>query len=279
MRPSTLIAAQLAYVVALALVSSMLLLRRNYGRRALRMVSRSPFPRPRALRVRPIRRHGEQRADAEGTVSYSLYGNYARYAPTLRRSLRRIARLLPEFQPRVYVASDAPDDVCQDLASDGAHVVVMGPHVPMGHEGATWRFLAAAEARPFVCADADDVFSATTAREVRRWLSSGERFLSLQYVRMFIPLDAGKWGARDAAVPDMQERLDSYAETWFGFDEAFLAVEVWPLARAAGCRQVAPNVLEPAAVAAWAFAIASAVAVFAYTVSWENAACRRFRSR
>ena len=205
---------------------------RDYLHRSLIYLKKCPF-RDGPL-AKEILSEGRRR-DTEGIISYSLYGNYLKYLPTLLKSLDNIKRLLPKWQARVYVSVEVDRQTRRLLTKQGAHVVVMGPEPPYGHEAATWRFLPAEEDIIFVSADADDLFDLTRRDEILTWLESGQPFASFIPFVTYIPLDAGKWASRGKQVPDIRTRLSKYCEHWFGFDEAFLKTEIWPIAEKKGC--------------------------------------------
>ena len=223
---------------------------RNHGRRATKALTRSPFGRDKKLTIKPVQvlngtiDDGEIERDraVRGIASYSLYGQCAGYVDSLLLSIGNVHKLMPGWTTRVYVANNVPKKIVDRLVKAGSCVVVMGPYRPFGHEGAAWRFLPASCKKPFVSLDADDPFDEKTARDIRRWLASTEPFYLGNYFTGFIPMDAGKWGSRNAMVPDIAKRINAYSETWFGFDEAFLHAEVWPIAKKRGHFSVAPPV-------------------------------------
>ena len=210
-----------------------------------------------------------------GTISYSLYGNYEKYSKNLRLSLAAIPELLPGWVPRVYTGGDIPKNLIVEFVKMGAEIYVMdsreiltansieqskeiekfeksackhgsNPHhckcklnPPLGHEGATWRFLAAAEQAPFLSLDADDVFDKTYAKQAERLYYTHAKFINFSRLRMGLPMMAGLWGGKSKCIPDIQYLLDKYYETGFGYDEAFLKKEVWPRTKKA-CRYDSP---------------------------------------
>lgn len=158
-------------------------------------------------------------------LSYSLFGNYNKYTPTLLKSLDIIPSLLPEWTVRVYVAPDIPIEILKRLI-EKCEVYVMNQS-PLGYEAALWRFRPIEEQITFVSLDADDIFDVQRANDIKKWLLSNKPFASFSKHAYFVPLDAGKWGARpiQANIRDMND----YCEPWFGFDEAYLRDQIWPL--------------------------------------------------
>ena len=198
--------------------------RRNYWRRVLFDVSPCPF----GQEIYTVQSISGTRL-SQGILSYSLYGNYSKYAPKLYYNLDRISKLMPSWQARVYLAANIPQEVQNEILAHGAEIYVMGPEAPKGHEGALWRFLPAAEDKPFLTLDADDEFNERIVSDISAWLKSGKRFGNFNKFKFFLPMTASTWGSRDRAVPDMEQRINKYCEHWFGFDEAFLHNEIWPI--------------------------------------------------
>lgn len=177
------------------------------------------------------------REDRIGIFSYSLYGNYKRYCPTLYKSIDNQKSLMPKWQARVYIASDSTKEVRKELLLRGAELIIMGPNPPKGHEGALWRFLALekSDKMPFVCLDADDIFDQSVVNKIKAWQESGQTFCSWFPIVLAIPMTAGYWGCKGYSVPDIKSRIAKYCEHCYGFDEMFLKKEIWPLAEEKGC--------------------------------------------
>jgi hypothetical protein len=228
---------------------------RGFSRRVLSDISKCPFG---TRKFFEYSREGG-RPDREGIVSYSLYGKYDRYYPSLRRQLIDIPRLMETWQAVVYTPIDVPAHIASEIVSLGGELVILkGTDTieggVLGHEAALWRFLSASQTLPFVCLDADDEFDPKLVPKIHKWLKSGSQFFIFSPINAWIPMMAGRWGARGAPikaerdqqvlyghrqgshhleppVPDMLERMNHYCENWFGFDEAFLKKEIWPLVR------------------------------------------------
>lgn len=215
------------YLVIFVIVIILLSTRknRNYWRRVFIDLKPCPF----GKETYSILSSQGENFNSFGTISYSLYGNYDKYTSNLYKSLENIPKLLPNWQARVYVANNIPSEVRQEILKRGAELIVMGPELPKGHEAALWRFLPAKEAKPFVSLDADDVFNSRVANGINKWIASGKRFCSLNPFNFYLPMTAGTWGSRDAAIPHIQELIDKYCEHWFGFDESFLYTHIWPI--------------------------------------------------
>ncbi|MEI7986394.1 MAG: hypothetical protein WCI55_12275 [Armatimonadota bacterium] len=167
-----------------------------------------------------------------------------------------IPSLIPTWQPVVYVPIDIPPHIASEIVSLGGELVILkGTDTieggVLGHEAALWRFISAEQTLPFVCLDADDEFDPKLVPKIRKWLKSDAQFFIFSPINAWIPMMAGRWGARGMPaksernqivlhhdsthlvppVPDMLERMNQYCENWFGFDEAFLKKEIWPIVR------------------------------------------------
>lgn len=212
---------------------------RNYWKRCFGHVTTCPFGRE---EYEIIGINGEAPSEAEGVISYSLFGNYERYHKTLVKSLKAIPILLPKWYGRVYVGSDIPNDIKNKLINAGGEVFTMGPNPPLGFEAALWRFLPAGELLPFVSLDADDLFNMNVSENILDWLNSELPFFVMTNQSMINVMTAGLWGARpfkqnnilSPPVSNIKELLNSHCEHWFGFDEAFLRHYIYPLLKEHG---------------------------------------------
>lgn len=218
----------LALIFSVIIITGMILVatlhRKNYWRRVVADIT--PCNPADTYEIQGI--YGT-RPKASGIISYSLYGNYRKYSINLLKSLRNIPKYLPGWQARVYVAMDIPESLFDKLLANGAEIILMGTALPKGHEAALWRFLPAGQDLPFVCLDADDVFDHKIAADIKNWLATSDNCIILHRHQFYLPMTAGMWGGRNCPVPDMKQRLDKYAEYWFGFDEAFLHKEIYPI--------------------------------------------------
>lgn len=224
---------------------------RGFSRRVLSDTGRCPF----GKQTYSILSRQGARASREGIVSFSLYGKFDRYWPSLRNQLKDIPHQLPTWQCVVHVPIDVPGEVRDEVLELGAELVILKGNDTisgeiLGHEGALWRFIPAQQTLPFITLDADDDFDPKLPNRIQKWLKSGRQFFIFSPINAWIPMMAGRWGARgmpreqaeerfdlrneedlEPPVPDMLERMNSYCENWFGFDEAFLKKEIWPLAK------------------------------------------------
>jgi len=200
--------------------------RRDYWRRLSSNLQSLPITKQRSSE---IERYGG-RSERIGVISYSLYGNYARYLDQLTNNLKKIYIEMPNWQARVYVSEAVPKNVIVELESLGCEIIVMG--INKGHEAALWRFLPGEDNLTFVSLDADDEFD--RGPEIEEWIVSDKPFGLFNRNKFLLPMTAGTWGARGGTLTDISNLLEKYYEYWFGFDEAFLYQEIWPRVKQSG---------------------------------------------
>lgn len=181
-----------------------------------------------------------------GVVATSLFGNLdskeiqKRYVKPLFQNADQISNILPGWVLRIYLPSTISEKMLQSLIDKGCEVYVM-VEKPKEYIGTMWRFLPAAENKPFISYDADmllkenSLFVPDLASNISKWLTTNKPFFRrrLAHVNLLIPISAGMWGAKPtkygkAPIPDIKELMEQYCDTKFGCDESFLAKEVWP---------------------------------------------------
>lgn len=241
MKTSHILVIVYVIVIVVAIVFLWKFRSRGYSRRVLSDIAPCPFGKRKYF---IYDRQGDD-PDRIGIVSFSLYGNYKKYAPTLYLQLEDIPTKLPNWQCVVYSPIDIDEDIIEEILSRGAALVRLNggeteeeatrPDAPrisiLGHEAAVWRFLPAMDVLPFISLDADDEFNPKLPKKIAKWLASGKPFFLFKPIELFIPMMAGRWGARaidgQPPIPEMLDMINEYCEFWFGFDEAFLASRVY----------------------------------------------------
>lgn len=245
MRQTTILLIIYVIIVVVVIIFMKKFLDRGYSRRVIADVSPCPFGKEKYF---PVKQSGDD-SNAVGLVCYSLYGNYAKYAPTLFKQLEEIPKELPGWVARVYVPIDIPGAVWAELVNRGAVVIKMNggedqqsasqPNAPQvgikGHEGALWRFLGATQTKPFICLDADDRLYNSIGKKVKAWLKSGKTFFIFKPWEILLPMAAGRWGGRGvetedglvAPIPEMLDIINEYCEHWFGLDECVLKKRIF----------------------------------------------------
>lgn len=269
---------------------------RGYSRRVLADIVTCPFGKEMYF---PTSTTGDN-PNAEGWICFSLYGNYTKYAPTLYTQLDDIRVKMPTWQARVWTPSDVPTDVINNITSRGAAITIMNggtsqvqasdPAAPLvgvkGHEGALWRFLGATQTKPFVTLDADDKFDPNLPSKIKKWLDSEQPFFVFKPWEILLPMAAGRWGGRGIVdennvlqppIPDMLERMNQYCEHWFGFDEAFLKREIWPIVSRLGVYKSAHWPVNEILIFVMVAALIASIITLATARSLDNevASCRR----
>lgn len=165
----------------------------------------------------------------DGIIAYSLYGNYEKYSVKLIKNCSIIPNKLKGWHARIYTAKDIPKNIVKQITKNGGEIFVMGPELPLSHEGSLWRFHAAKENVPVVCLDADDDFNQEI--QIKQWLKSGHIFANFSRHGYFVPLAAGLWGHNPKSknhLENIDQDINQYCEHWFGIDECFLKYHVWP---------------------------------------------------
>jgi hypothetical protein len=248
MKTSYILVIVYVIIIVIAVIFLAKFTNRGYSRRVLSDIGPCPFGKRKFF---IYDRQGDN-PDRIGIVSFSLYGNYKKYAPTLYGQLEVIPTQLPGWQAVVHTPIDIPDEVSNEILSRGAALVrlnggeteeeassINSPKISvLGHEAALWRFLPSMDVLPFITLDADDSFDTNLPKKVQKWLNSGLPFFIFKPIELLLPMAAGRWGGRaiddQPPIPDMLDRLNEYCDNFFGFDEAFLKKEIYPLVKKAG---------------------------------------------
>ena len=173
----------------------------------------------------------------EGVVSFSFFGKYDNYYKNLLKNIELITQYLPEWITRIYVGSDIPQTMLnkfQTMIKSNLEIYIMNAK-SIGYEGALWRFFPAGEDLPFISCDADNTITKNRADYIKIWVKKRTKpFITLSSYSSIIPLDAGSWGYNPKVkkikeLENIQDDINEYCEPWFGFDEAYLRIMIWPL--------------------------------------------------
>jgi hypothetical protein len=154
------------------------------------------------------------------------------YIQPFLENVDRIHMRMPEAQARLYVAQSLQHLVVPRLVERGVDVHVVSPD-SMGFEGSLWRLFPADEELPFMSIDMDSdvVVNSDLVNMIRHWLNDSSKpfFLLRQMWSSLLPITAGRFGAKPHTLPfNVKERIETYCDTNFGIDEAFLNLELWP---------------------------------------------------
>jgi hypothetical protein len=179
----------------------------------------------------------------KGIVSTCLFGDFCSkkmretYIEPLLQNAKVLPRELPGWVIRVYIDPTVPDSLVKELLDAGCQVYIMKESTD-GFSGTLWRFLPAAGLTPFVTYDTDadmtedSILLKKLVGTVNDWaFRSPKPFYqrTLATINFFVPISAGLFGSKGGAIPNIQDLMEKYNDTWFGADEAFLTKEVHPL--------------------------------------------------
>ncbi|MBM3386568.1 MAG: tetratricopeptide repeat protein [Betaproteobacteria bacterium] len=180
--------------------------------------------------------HGPQ-----NLLSFSLYGQQARYCEMAVLNVMAARRHLPDFVCRFHTDSSVPPAVLRRLQALGAQCV------PMGETGrqipaTMWRFLAMDDpgADCVLVRDVDALIDAREARSVQDWRASGLPFHIIRddccHTELIL---AGLFGIRSGVLRGIGQRIAQYlqqvgpavARDRYA-DQLFLRRWIWPTVRA-----------------------------------------------
>lgn len=202
------------------------------GRRALRAKDTAAT----AAGVPPA---GQRHGGANDLISFSLFGDRARYCEMAVLNCEAAARFLPGFVCRFHVDSTVPQAVVERLRDRGAEVVAVSG-VAASFPPTLWRFLPLDDRKldRILVRDVDSIVDAREAWCVAEWTRSGKSFHVIRddccHTELIL---AGLFGARSGVVSDVVGRIraflagagvhpaDRYA------DQLFLRTWVWPAVR------------------------------------------------
>jgi hypothetical protein len=171
---------------------------------------------------------------ARNVIAYSLWGTAPRYVAGMIQNIGRAARHLPDWQIRVYCATDVPRDAVEVMTAAGA-VVMDRPAPQPATIGLFWRFEPIEEDLDRVLMrDADCRIGAKEAAAVNEWITSGKPF----HIMHDHPCNnelilAGLWGAVCGTLDGFSQATMAYKiptlTRWT--DQLFLRNEVWPVVK------------------------------------------------
>lgn len=172
-------------------------------------------------------------------ISYSLWGDGARYLEGAVRNAIVARYVYPGWTPRFYIDESVPEAARKELRANGAQLRMV-PSLPANRFGLFWRFLVEddKDVDIYVCRDADSVPTIRERVAVQDWLNSGEPF---HVMRDFLThselILAGLWGAHRGNIPGMGQQILAFAKSREKVlnsrvdDQLFLRREVWPWMR------------------------------------------------
>jgi len=169
-----------------------------------------------------------------GCVSFSLYGDGAKYAQGMVENVPLVQKYYPGWQCRVYLERGHYAKAA--LLKAGARVIDMEP-LP-GSGGMFWRLFAADDPQftHVIFRDADSRVNPREVACVEAWITSGK---TLHVIRdhpahLSKPIMGGAWGMLSGGLR-MRDAVDNWSHNYqYGDDEDFLWRVVWEKFRAIG---------------------------------------------
>jgi tetratricopeptide (TPR) repeat protein len=204
----------------------------EYGRRAFKLKDQIAVAAGRIAMGTPNR-------GGSNLISFSLYGDDAKYCETAVLNCLAAKEHLPGFICRFYVDQSVPDAVVQRLRGQAAELVhVSGKAISF--LPTFWRFLALDDrnADVVLVRDADSIVDAREAFCVNEWLETRKPFHIIRDDCCHTELiHAGLFGAKSGIVNNVEQRIAGFIaseENWpIGrySDQLFLRKCVWPMVR------------------------------------------------
>jgi len=183
--------------------------------------------------------------EAVGVLSTSLYGDdtdhkiYDRYVRPLLYNINIMKKHLPLWVYRVYLDPRMSEKTRRDIINTGCEVHLMNK-ISKGHEGSHWRFLVASGNKPYIILDSDDDILTNQNKysnnywvdHIEKWLKSDKTFFqdrTNMYNISFMPITAKYWGGKANSIPEIEDYVMKYSQSWYGNDEAMLTKKIYPL--------------------------------------------------
>lgn len=172
-------------------------------------------------------------------LSFSLYGQQARYCEMAVLNVMAARRHLPDFLCRFYIDDSVPSALVKRIEALGAKCVRMGERERL-LPATMWRFLAMDDpiADCVLVRDVDALIDARDAQSVREWQTSGLPFHIVRddccHTELIL---AGLFGIRSGVLRNIEHRIERYLQTRGAAarerytDQLFLRHCVWPAVR------------------------------------------------
>ena len=179
-----------------------------------------------------------ENASGKKIIAFSLFGNSAFYLESAKINAEIVHDVYgKDWICRFYIDDSVPEHFIQYVKNLHAEVVLVNEQ-QKNYPGTMWRFLAIDDPDvAYVCfRDADSVISYREAKAVHEWIASSAYFHTLRDAGSHTELIlAGLWGTRGQAIPNMEEKIQSYCQNTalhqrFA-DQYFLRDCVWAYVR------------------------------------------------
>jgi hypothetical protein len=168
----------------------------------------------------------------KSVISFSLWGRHAAYNYGALINAALAPKVYPGWICRFYVGADVPQATVDRLLGAGAEVVPFAafPDVPP----LFIRFLPLADpaVARFLSRDCDSRLNAAEAELVATWTESGLPFHVIRdHVLHTEPIMGQLWGGRADCGVDILALMRGFSSSKYGYDQAMLALKLWPLIR------------------------------------------------
>ncbi|QKJ30439.1 hypothetical protein HQ865_11955 [Mucilaginibacter mali] len=163
-------------------------------------------------------------------ISFSLYGNAARYTQNLDEVIRSYHKILPGWKCRVYVGSDVDEPSVKLLTDNGCELIMMqGAGVDARYM--LWRFLAIEDkdAEAVIIRDLDSVCTAREGLMISQWQASGKTFHVIRdHLNHNTAIMGGLWGAKKNSINIKKNAREVVLTNNYGIDQVFLQQMIYP---------------------------------------------------
>lgn len=163
-------------------------------------------------------------------ISFSLFGKNPKYLIGAVENCRRIATVLPEWQPLFYCGESVPLRVRNEIEQLGGQVVLTDKEETQS--ATLWRIAAVLSPEVEVCIlrDADSLISSREASLVTRWAETDKEIHVIRdHPEHIWHMPAGLVGLRRTprVVSAVEDRLRKPYHPYYGVDADFLYLHLW----------------------------------------------------
>ena len=164
-------------------------------------------------------------------VSFSLWGDDPKYCLGAIRNAELAPEIYPGWICKFYVGYTVPYEISDQLEQMD-HVRVIHMSEPGDWTSMFWRFYPAFfdDIDAFISRDCDSRITEREALAVNEWLS-GPKLIHVMrdHPEHSTPIMGGMWGAKQGALPNLEEQIEEYVRgDFWQVDQNFLREIVWP---------------------------------------------------
>jgi len=157
-------------------------------------------------------------------LSFSLYGDNPIYTIGCIKNAILHKSILSEWEMWVYHNDTVPTQILEELKDNGVKLINTKDN--RGFVGSMWRFLPSSEEGVdyFVSRDCDSRISERDEISINQWIESGKDFHIIRDhpVGHAWPMNAGMWGCRNGAIPNMTNIMEEYITKYPRYDDKSL---------------------------------------------------------